>query len=259
VIDLGAPAQASSIYAIDGSVAPNGDPEVLALVGRPDGTDLTYYSRGPQTAPVLPPVLGKSFDVAVVSGQVFVKLPPGYAGDALAKGSGFVALTQPRQLPAGTSVDARAGSLKLVAASGQVGKTQSGVFAGGAFKLAQDRGGLTKGLTTLSLLEGAFKGGPSYAQCGIHGAGDPAAGRATLAAANPRKILQTLHASDNHGRFRTRTRASAATVRGTVWDTIDQCGGTVTRVKRGTVDVLAFRLRKTIVVHAGHSYYAKLP
>jgi hypothetical protein len=42
-----------------------------------------------------------------------------------------------------------------------------------------------------------------------------------------------------------------------VWDTIDRCDGTLTIVKRGTVDVTDFRLRKTISVHAGHRYLAK--
>ena len=70
-------------------------------------------------------------------------------------------------------------------------------------------------------------------------------------------MLQTLRARDNHGDFATRGRYSAATVRGTVWDTSDRCDGTLTRVYRGTVDVFDFATRKTIVVHAGHSYLAR--
>jgi hypothetical protein len=262
VIDLGAPAGTNAIYAIDGAVDSSGDPEVLALAGLSNGTYQTFYARGPQVAPVPAPVLGKSFNAAVVSGTVLVKLPAGaHAGDALAKGQGFTALTGARSLPAGTSVDARAGSIALVTATGKLGKTQSGVFGGGLFKLSQDRTGLTKGLTTLSLLEGDFAGAPGYAQCAAKPASDrgAAAPLGSAAAANPKKVLQTLHASDNHGRFRTRTRASAATVRGTVWDTIDKCGGTITHVHRGTVDVFNLHTRKTFVVHAGHSYYARLP
>ena len=262
VIDLGAPGATNAIYAIDGTVDPSGDPEVLALAGLSNGSYQTFYARGPQLAAVPAPVLGKSFSASVVSGTVLVKLPAGaHATAALAKGRGFTALTGARSLPAGTSVDSRAGSIALVTATGKLGKTQRGVFGGGLFKLSQDRAGLGKGVTTLSLLEGEFAGAPSYAQCRARAASDVGGGGplGASAAGNPKKVLQILHASDQHGRFRTRTRASAATVRGTVWDTIDRCGGTITRVRRGTVDVFNLHTRKTFVVHAGHSYYARLP
>jgi hypothetical protein len=44
-----------------------------------------------------------------------------------------------------------------------------------------------------------------------------------------RRALQLLHASVS-GHFRMRRRYAAATVRGTVWDMIDRCDGTLTRV-----------------------------
>jgi ferric-dicitrate binding protein FerR (iron transport regulator) len=69
--------------------------------------------------------------------------------------------------------------------------------------------------------------------------------------------LQTLRASDNHGRFRTKGRYSSATVRGTRWTTSDLCDGTLTTVQRGTVQVFDDVTRKTITLHAGHSYLAK--
>lgn len=49
-IDMGAPAGAQSIYQLDGDVSPAGDPEALALTGFANGTDGTYYARGPQVA-----------------------------------------------------------------------------------------------------------------------------------------------------------------------------------------------------------------
>jgi hypothetical protein len=251
-IDLGAPAGTTGIFALDGAVAPNGNPEVLALVRRGNGTAGTYYRRGPQLAPVPPPVLGKAINGGLVSGQVLVKLP-GRAAAAAAKGHGFVPLTQDRQLPVGTQVDARRGTIELVASTGKTGKagkTQTGVFSGGLFKLGQDRRGLTKGLTTLSLVEGAFAGAPSFAMCRKHKAGDPAATQA----ASPR-VLQILRAKA-HGRFRTRGRFSAGTVRGTEWGTQDRCDGTLTIVRRGTVLVTDFRRHRTIAVRAGHRYLA---
>ena len=71
------------------------------------------------------------------------------------------------------------------------------------------------------------------------------------------KVLQTLHARDHNGRFGTRGRYSAGTVRGTVWDTVDRCDGTLTIVKRGTVRVFDFRRKITITLHAGKRYLAR--
>ncbi len=53
------------------------------------------------------------------------------------------------------------------------------------------------------------------------------------------------------GRYRTVGRHSSATVRGTIWGTIDRCDGTLTWITRGRVAVREFRRKKTIVVRAG--------
>jgi hypothetical protein len=166
-----------------------------------------------------------------------------------------VPLTEARQLPVGAQVDARSGTIQLVTASPRPGKTQIGTFGGAVFGLAQSTKGPQKGLTTLSLLEGAFPGAPSYAKCRARPAGDITSG--TPAAVGGR-VLQLLHASAS-GRFRTRGRYSAATVRGTAWDTADRCDGTLTHVRRGTVVVSDFVRHKNVAVHAGHSYLARAP
>jgi hypothetical protein len=144
--------------------------------------------------------------------------------------------------------------LKVTSAASHGGKTQAGVFGGALFGINQASAGPNKGLTTLSLLEGGFAGAPSYRSCGAHAALD---GSASAHAALSKRILQTLHASDKRGNFRTRGRYSAATVRGTVWDTVDRCDGTLTIVRRGTVSLLDFGRRKTITVHGGHRYLAQ--
>jgi hypothetical protein len=69
-------------------------------------------------------------------------------------------------------------------------------------------------------------------------------------------VVRRLRGSAN-GRFRTRGRYSAATVRGTIWDTADRCDGTLTRVQRGVVDVRDFRARRNVTVRAGRSYLAR--
>jgi hypothetical protein len=229
-------------------------------------------AAGPDTCPTggtgtppPPPVLGKTANVTLVSGLVLIKPPPGKtlhairaAATRLVKGTGFVPLSQARQIPDGSQIDARAGTLKVVVANGQRRHTQQATLSGSVFSLSQTRSGGHKGLTTFDLLEGGFSGAPTYNSCSAHPATH---GLAQTAAKKPssHNVLQTLHASDNNGRFRTHGRYSAGTVRGTKWDTTDQCDGTLTTVHRGTVDVVDFARRKTITVHAGHSYLAKAP
>ena len=215
-----------------------------------------------QNAAPPPPVLGKQVNVQLVSGYVWIKPPPGKtlgpagdraAGAALSKGQGFVPLTEARQIPTGSEVDALHGSLKIVTATGHVGKTQNATISGGLFKLAQTRTGISKGVTNFALQEGAFQGAPSYATCKANG--KKAADQATIAALSS-KTLQLLKASA-HGKFKTTGRYSSATVRGTIWTIADRCDGTVVHAIRDTVLVQDFVRHITVILHAGHSYLAR--
>jgi hypothetical protein len=71
------------------------------------------------------------------------------------------------------------------------------------------------------------------------------------------KVLQLLHAKDNHGKFRTKERYAAATGHGTARSIADRCGGTLTHVSSGTVLVSDLDRRVNVTVHAHHSYLAK--
>jgi hypothetical protein len=167
----------------------------------------------------------------------------------------FVPLTELRQIPAGTVVDALHGTLSLTTAApastakprGKT-KTQTATFGGAVFKVTQDRSGASRGIATVSLVEGAFKGAPSFASCKAH------KGKASAAAVN-KKVLQLLHAS-GHGKFRTRGRYAAATVRGTIWTTADRCDGTLVHSIKDSVTVNDLVRHKTIILRAGHSYLA---
>jgi hypothetical protein len=237
--------------------------QVVLTATKVDGTYNDAYAdnislalAGPATSPpppppppppaTPPPVIGKALNVTSVKGKVLVQLPNGH---------GFVALTEARQLPVGTKVDARRGTIQLLAASTTAGKTQSGTFGGAVFGLTQASKGRDKGLTTLSLLEGVIRPGPSYASCRARRAGGPSGTGATATRVN-RRTLQLLHATAS-GRFKTRGRYAAATVRGTIWDTADRCDGTLVRVRRGVVTVTDFVRHKTATVRAGHSYLAE--
>ena len=216
-------------------------------------------SAPPPPATLPAPVLGQSVDALPISGVVLIKPPPGKslgaAGDAAAvsKGQGFVPLTEARQIPTGSEIDALHGSLKMVTATGNVGKTQTAALAGGIFKVTQTRTGISKGLTNFKLVESAFQGAPTYATC----TAKQKASDATIASLS-RKTLQLLKVS-GHGKFKTAGRYASATVRGTVWTISDRCDGTLTHAIRDTVLVDDFARHKTILLHAGQSYLAKAP
>jgi hypothetical protein len=222
------------------------------------GPDQTFTTL--KDVPPPPPVLGQTVNVKPVSGRVFIKPPPGKhlgkatdrATTALAKGQGFIPLTEARQIPSGSQIDARQGTLQLTTATTQRGKSENGQFGGAIFNLTQAKAGLSKGLTTLTLQENAFRGAPSYGSC-PRAATDTGAHAARLSS----RVLQTLHASERGGHYRTRGRYSASTVRGTVWDTVDRCDGTLTIVRRGVVQVNDLIRHVTVTVTAGHSYLAK--
>lgn len=151
-------------------------------------------------------------------------------------------------------IDARRGTIGLSAATATGGGTlQTGTFGGAIFRLTQARRGSEKGLTTLALIEGVFRGAPSYAGCKARADGD-----APEAQAASSRALQLLHATA-HGQFRTRGRYAAATVRGTQWSISDRCGGTLIVVQRDTVVVQDFVRHVTILLRAHHSYLAKAP
>jgi hypothetical protein len=198
------------------------------------------------------PTLGRSFNITPVSGIVLLLLH-----------GQLVPVTQVTQIPQGTVIDALHGTIQVITAAGGghpahdaaakkgngkkgAGKTQSGTFGGGVFKIKQAH----NGLATLSLVEGAFAGAPSFATCKAHKAGEASA------AALSSKTLQLLHASAK-GKFATKGRFAAATVRGTKWGIADRCDGTRIRDITDSVAVTDFVRHKTIILHAGQSYLAK--
>lgn len=153
------------------------------------------------------PVLGRTVVVIPVAGRVMV-LPRGARR--------FVLLKVRRLIGVGSTVDTSRGIVRLQTASQVPGKIQHATLDGGAFMVTQDR----SALTDLSL-----RGGRRNAVC-----------RARVGAAarlSPR-VLRTLHAHGT-GRFRTKGRYAAATVRGTDWTTADRCDGTMITDRAGHV------------------------
>ncbi len=176
----------------------------------------------------------------------------------------FVKLTQSLQLPTGTIVSALHGSVTLTSATGGVppatdakapkgkkkAKPFTGTFGGAVFRVTQTRSGPNKGLTTLTLVEGVG-GAPSYASCKAKGSAD-------AHAALSRRALSSLR-SRGSGRYSSRGRYAAGTVRGTKWTTTDRCDGTLIAVQQHSVLVTDLVKHITVLVTAGHHYLAKAP
>ena len=215
-------------------------------------TDEADAVTAPKTlADLPPPEVGRTANVEPVKGEVLVSLPPGAsgarAGLAAQKGREFIPLSEARTIPFGSLLDTDSGTVRVLTAAGEQDKTQSGDFFGGLFQLLQERSGREKGLTELSLK------GASFRRCRVGSSGRRAsAARKRLS----RRTVRSLSGNAT-GRFRTRGRHSAATVRGTVWITSDRCDGTLTKVRRGKVAVRDFRRRRTITLRAGKRYLAR--
>ena len=219
----------------------------------------TIFDSCTSGAALPPPVLGSSFNVRVLRGEAFISVPPdsSAAGRLIRgplasaavpglKGRTFEPLTAARQVPIGSLLDTRRGTVGISSARDATGKTQSGQFFAGVFQVLQSRRKRAKGLTELRLK------GASFRRCG-GASGSKRGGPARISGARTIRRLR----SSGSGRFRTRGRRSAATVRGTIWTVSDRCDGTLTKVRRGRVAVRDFRRRKTIVLTAGKSYLAK--
>jgi hypothetical protein len=180
-------------------------------------------------------VLGQSQNAKPLTGHLFTVI-----------NGQEVPLTELQRLTSGTVLDARDGSLELITAPVHGHKPQTGVFSGAIFKVT----GARNGVTTLTLVEGAFTGAPSYASCHAGKAGDAQATRLSS------RILQTLH-SRASGRFTTRGRYAAGTVRGTQWSTTDRCDGTLIAVQVHSVLVTDFVKHISVLVKAGQHYLAR--
>jgi len=181
------------------------------------------------------PESGKSVNVRPRRGTVRVKLPGTKQ---------FVLLDDAASLPLGTLIDASHGALTLTAEDNR-GNTDFATFSGAAFKVRQKAGAK---FTTLVLRRPPCK---TAARSTFGRLASPLAG-----ISRKRRAGRKLWGSGK-GRFRTRGRYGAATVRGTVWMTQNRCDGTLVRVKSGVVDVRDFSKKKTVAVETGERYLAR--
>ncbi|MCA1657594.1 MAG: hypothetical protein LC713_07820, partial [Actinobacteria bacterium] len=207
---------------------------------------------------LLPPVFGRTFNAEPLAGKVFVSLPPGTSRTARAvpgiKGRRFIPLASARQLPLGSLLDTRRGEVRLTSARNRRGATQFGEFRSGVFEVVQSRRPSARGLTGLRLKGSSFRG--CDARLGRRADARISAVRSQGARRRSRQVIRKLRGSAR-GRFRTVGRYSSATVRGTAWQTVDRCDGTLTSVKRGRVVARDRRGGRSITLSAGQSHLTR--
>ncbi|HET6549449.1 MAG TPA: hypothetical protein VFG79_13370 [Solirubrobacter sp.] len=211
-----------------------GDDDSERINGNDDAQRDAGDSGAPALGPAAPPIAGERVGAAAKTGEVRVQLP---GSDA------FVALDAAATMPVGTLVDARAGAVVLKTALPGGGRDR-GTFGGGMFVVRQN---VRDGVTELRL-----RGG-SYGRCKTRALASTASKRRKRA----KRVIRRLWGRDHGGRFRTHGHNSVATVRGTRWLTVERCGGTLTRVTQGAVEVHNRRNGRTVLLHAGESYLAK--
>jgi uncharacterized repeat protein (TIGR01451 family) len=224
---------------------PTSTPPATSTGGGPSGSPAPPLNPPPlpppPSGPPLPdPIAGVNANVIPVAGVVLVNGVPLTAGE---------------QIPLGAVIDATNG-IVIITAIGADGTPQTSYFFGGAFIIVQAGPGAVPELV--------LQGGDFASVCGTTQRLLSAKVPKAKPKAKPKlkrvtkKVVRSLW-GEGSGKFRTRGRYSAATVRGTFWLTADRCDGTLTRVEEGVVAVLDIPKKKTILVTAGHSYLAAKP
>ena len=145
-------------------------------------------------------------------------------------------------VPFGRQVDVTNGTLRLTTSSGTLAVSGRGTVAVFVLVRGTDKG---KPVVELRLAGGNF--GACKRALAAYSAPSP-----------PPKVIRHLWAKGK-GKYRTRGRYAAATIRGTEWLTADRCDGTLVRVTQGRVEVADLPLRKNVLVRSGKSYLAKQP
>jgi uncharacterized repeat protein (TIGR02543 family) len=157
----------------------------------------------------------------------------------------FVPLTNFRQVTLGTELDTTRGRVRLTSHDGS-----TGFFFEGRFKILQvldTFAGRRKPFTQLLLTGGTTDICKPRRTSGVSAQPRP-----------PHRVIR--HAwGDAHGSFKTKGRYAAATVRGTRWETIDYCDGTLVIVRRGRVDVFDLIRHVHHLVPAGRSFFVRAP
>jgi hypothetical protein len=182
----------------------------------------------------IPPAIGQSIVVRPVSGAVLGHPPD----DPV-----FRRIVGTANLVSGWTFDVTKGRVALTTAANRRGDLQTTQAYEGFFTALQSQG---SPVTDLVLRSGNFD-----AICGSGGVD------IARASANTKSVRHLW--ANGKGKFRTKGRFAAASIRGTEWQTDDRCDGTLITVAKGAVSVFDQTLQKTVVVRAGQTYLARAP
>jgi hypothetical protein len=202
---------------------------------------------------------GKAATVKLLSGDVFVKLPPGATNSAFTtdlrvpfQSSGFLPLKGVAAVPMGSTLDTRKGEVALTAAiNGQPArsrkqKRREARFRAGIFQIKQARR-KKKQKASKTIPPSATLASPAGAEapCRPRGPGKGIAVRSLSMTA--KGVFRAVGGA-----------ATASPAKGTAtFITTDRCDGTVTEVGRGSVAVIAKKGGKRKVVRAGRAYIVR--
>jgi hypothetical protein len=207
-----------------------------------------------------PIAAGVDAKVRVLSGDVFVKLPPGAAASAFTVGlrapfqdSGFLPLKGVATVPMGSVLDTRAGEVALTAAvNGERPKSrrqlrQEARFRAGIFAIRQAqfrRGSRKKKIPPRAELTSA----PGAERPCASRSGPPKGIRVRSLVTVAKGVFQTVGGA---------AAAAPAKGRTATFNTTDRCDGTVTSVGRGSVAVIARKSGKETNVRAGRAFIVR--
>jgi hypothetical protein len=201
-----------SLYVMDAHGGPEASVRALRVPGRnPDWAQLPPLAAAPTH--------GKTANATPI-GTVLVK-PPG--------ASAFEPLTSPREIPLGTRLDTRAGTVNLTTALPGHRGTATTTASSGIFALSQ-----TATTTDLTL---------NFPRC------LSARASGVRRPPPPDVAIVRVHArSSRRYPVRVKGRYSIGASYGTAWTTTNRCSGTMTRVTEGTVAVRDLVAKRTVAV-----------
>ena len=107
-----------------------------AAEDRPSSPSASTWRRSPETSSAVP--VPPAASVARIARAQASQAPPGY--ESPIKGRVFVPLEEVRQLPVGSFVDTRFGTVRLKSARSRKGRKQAGRFTAGVFQVRQSSG-----------------------------------------------------------------------------------------------------------------------
>ena len=206
---VGSDFSAHTVSTTVSGLIPNALYHVRLVATNPAGTvtgpDQTFTTDKDPAPPA--PVLGKAVNLTPISGLVFIKFPAHHpTADHISQPtllSPKAKASSPSPKPAKSPPAPKSTPAKAPSASPppppNTAKPKPAPSPPASSNSPTQAHGIHKGLTTLSLLEGAFPGAPSYQLC--TGPTPPTNTPTAHTARLNRRILNTLHSRDNHGQL----------------------------------------------------------